>query len=672
MKQFILIICAGINLLSFGQNTAPVAVDDTIFFTYGEAHMNDSIKLDVDFILNDHDVDGNTLKVESIIYSGQNQLTANIPIDYVIWLHYYPSLNYSGTESFEYVIRDNGVPVKYDTGIVTLTVIRKSFENLTINNINATIDKDALFIDPTRAGKGFESPKSGGVNTIYGSNIWITGLHNGSVHSNIRVYGSSLGSYSGNSGPVSNVSHTDSLFNTKWDRVWKVSNHQIDWHMNHWNDVGYQPVQELLDWPAHGNITKGEAANLAPFVDHNNDQVYNPYDGDYPLIKGDEAIYFIYNDGKSQISLHPMITEVHGMAYAFGCNDSALMHTVFVDYKIYNRSNKTYFSTRVGMWSDIDLGSSFDDYVQSDVDRSLFFTYNGNDYDAVFKNNPGAQAVMILRGLKQDNDGVDNMVGIGAGESINGSGFGDGVVDNESWGMEYFQYYTNSFGVVLSDPQVEWEYNNYLSGKWKDGSSIIHGGNGHHSSITTSPISTKYMFPDTSDSQLYGTGGIVVPTWNDASVQMPGDRRGVASTGPVTFAPGDAIELTYAFVLGRDYAITGAQAGVDNMLKRVDSVRSYYNQGKLNPCGFPLNINAIDEVVDCEIYPNPAREVIHIKMKKMELVNIELFDGTGKILWSKRVNQMNVSISMSQFSNGIYFVKVSSKDRVRVEKIIKR
>lgn len=672
MKQFIFIICAGINLLAFGQNTAPVAVNDTIYLTYGEAHVLDSIKLNLDFMLNDYDLDGNQLRVESIIYNGQNQLTATKPIDYILWLHYYPGLNYSGTESFEYILRDNGSPVMYDTGTVTITVLQKSFEYLTINNIKATIDKDALFIDPSRQGKGFESPKINGVNSIYGANLWISGLHNSSVHSNIRTYGSSLGVYSGNSGPVSNVSHTDSLFNTRWDRVWKISAHQIDWHIDHWNDAGYQPAQELLDWPAHGNITEGEAANLAPFVDHNNDQVYNPNDGDYPMIKGDEAVYFIYNDGHSEISLHPMLAEVHGMAYAYGCSDSALMNTVFVDYKIYNRSNKTYFTTRIGMWSDIDLGNAMDDYVECDVDRSMFFVYNGNDFDQKYMDNPGAQAVVLLKGAKQDDDGLDNNVGIGPGETINGVGFGDGIADNEHWGMEYFQYYTNTFGSVLSDPQVEWEYDYYLSGKWKDGTSIVYGGNGHHTSVPPNPIPTKYMFPDQSDSQFYGTAGVSVPAWNDPSVQMFGDRRGVASTGPMTFAPGDAIELTYAFVLGRDYSITGANAGVDNMLERVDSVRSYYSNGKLSACGFPLNTEEIDDANEVKVYPNPTSGVVNIVLENNEEVYIELIDGTGKVLWSQKGSQMNTAINMRQFSNGIYFIKVRSKDMIRVEKIIKR
>ncbi len=551
---------------------------------------------------------------------------------------------------------------------------QSTYEYLSINNIKATISKNALFVDPSRIGKGFESPKNNGVNSIYGANIWISGLHNGSVYSNIRTYGSDLGLYSGNSGPVSNTSHTDSLFNTKWDRVWKVSAHQIDWHKNHWNDMGYQVPQELLDWPAHGNIVKGESANLAPFVDYNNDQTYNPYDGDYPLIKGDEAIYFIYNDGYSKISLHPMYTEVHGMAYAYGCGDSALMNTIFVDYKIYNRSNKTYNSTRVGMWSDIDLGYAQDDYVECDVDRSMFFVYNGNDYDLEYLDNPGAQAVMLLKGAKQDDDGIDNNIGIGAGETVNGIGFDDGIIDNEYWGMEYFQYYKNGLGSnpAVSGPQLELDYNYYLSGRWKDGSHVVHGADGHHSSVSQNPINTKYMFPDNSDSQNYGTGGIQVPVWNDPLVHFPGDRRGVASTGPVTFAPGDAIELTYAFVLGRDYNVTGAQAGVDVMLERVDSVRSYYAQGKLTPCGFPLSVDHKDPEIGMEIYPNPTRNIVYVNLEKSENVRIDILDAAGKVLQTRKVNQSNVTIDLAQFSNGIYFIKVHSKDKVSVERIVKR
>lgn len=70
------------------------------------------------------------------------------------------------------------------------------------------------------------------------------------------------------------------------------------YHQNNRASSGYQPIEVIANWPAHGDVSKGQAYYLAPFVDNNNDGDYNPLDGDYPKIKGQQAIYYIYNDNK--------------------------------------------------------------------------------------------------------------------------------------------------------------------------------------------------------------------------------------------------------------------------------------------------------------------------------------------------------------------------------------
>lgn len=677
MKNFLLLLLIGIQFQVLSQNTAPVADDRSEFYRYDYMYLDSGYSTEVTLRIdqNNFDADGDSIFIDTIIYTGSNSLNQNS--NFKVRVYYRPIYGFVGTDSFKYVIRDNGTPVKYDTGIVTLIVMRKPFEILDANNVRAKVHKSVLF----EVG-GFIAPKNSGVSSIFSTNMWMVGQNNGSIYSNIRLIaptmtsgGDPISIYTSNCGPVSNNSHTDSLYNTKWDRVWKVSQHQIDWHLMHYTNSGYVVPQELLDWPAHGNVVNGEAANLAPFVDHNNDQVYNPYDGDYPLIKGDQAIYFIYNDGHSPISLNPMQSEVHGMAYVFDCPDSSLQNTVFVDYKIYNRSNRTYDSTYIGIWNDTDLGNAQDDYVQCDVDRSLFYTFNGDDYDddnsgqKGFGNHPGALAVMFLKGAKMDDDGLDNTFGIGTNESVNGVGFGDGIVDNEYRGMEFFVY----DGSPLSLPSTENEYYNVLRGKWKDGSSLIYGGTGYPYSGGGPWVNAKYKYPGTSDTYHYGTGGVAMSNWTELTHgNVPADRRGIASTGPVTFAPGDAIELTYAFVFGRDHVNQGAQAGVTVMLERADSIRSYFDQGLLSACGFPVSVKEQKEMEDeVLIYPNPANQFIHIELPQSEEIKIEILDSAGKLFISKLGNGKVNEIDLSSLSKGIYLVQVTSKSGKTTQKIIK-
>ena len=177
------------------------------------------------------------------------------------------------------------------------------------------------------------------------------------------------------------------------------------------------------------------------------------------------------------------------------------------------------------MFTDFDIGNPEDDYVGCDVDRSTFYGYNG---DSIDQNNgagfgygayPPYQGVSFLKGAKQDDDGIDNAFGIAPYESINGYGFGDGITDNEHWGMEYFLFYHRGGGLFPGDgdPVNEQEEHYYLSGKWRDGNSFVYGGNGHPSSGGTVPA--KYMFPDASDTYHYGTGGVAQAPWSEFNAQ---------------------------------------------------------------------------------------------------------------------------------------------------------
>ena len=669
MKHILLMLFIGFFSNLYSQNNAPNAVDDTIYFSFAEIHEIDSFKINNVFLGNDNDIDGHTIRLHDIIYSGPNSLVPFIPTSQIFWLIYRPSIGFFGTETFHYVIRDNGTPIMYDTGTVTMVINPKDYEVLDANNIQPTISKDVLFSSSNGTLQGFEAPVGSGIHSVFAANLWITGSNNGIVHSNIRDFGTD---HLSKSGPVSDISHTGTSAVSQWDRVWKVSKHQIDYHLANWTTQGYQPPQELLDWPAHGIIIKGEEQFLAPYVDVNHDTLYNPYDGDYPIIKGDQAIYFIYNDGGSTISVTPMFAEVHGMAYAFSCQDSALQNTIFVDYKIYNRSQNTYDSTFVGMWSDMDLGHPQDDYVQCDVMRNLFFMFNGDDFDdsnafsSGYENHPASQGVVILKGAKQDDDGFDNNFGIGSKESVNGFGFGDGVPDNELWGMEFFTFSINS---TINNPNTEEEFRFVQLNHDIQGNQLVMDFNG-----TGTLIPYKYMFTGISDPYFYGTDGIPIPPFTEISQgNTPADRRLLASTGPVTFAPGDVIELTYAFVFGRDYVNTGAQAGVTNMLERVDSIQSYYDQGMLSACGFPLAVKSQTKVnTDLNVYPNPTQNVVNIEQQKANDIKVDVIDATGKLVLTTTGQNQLTTIDLSGYTNGLYFIKVSSDEGFKVTKMIKK
>ncbi len=111
----------------------------------------------------------------------------------------------------------------------------------------------------------------------------------------------------------------------------------------------YTIPNSILNWPGNGDISQNQDVLLAPFVDVNGDNIYSPSAGDYPLIKGDQAIFSVFNDsylphqgsGGASIGL-----EIRLMAYAYGtgtlvANNPYLNYTTF---SLYSRQSITISS----------------------------------------------------------------------------------------------------------------------------------------------------------------------------------------------------------------------------------------------------------------------------------------------------------------------------------------
>ncbi|MBK9456642.1 MAG: hypothetical protein IPO24_14170 [Bacteroidetes bacterium] len=104
--------------------------------------------------------------------------------------------------------------------------------------------------------------------------------------------------------------------------------------------------------------------------------IYDPENGDYPIIRGDKAAYFIFNDDAdihTETDGAKLKLELHGMAYAFDApEDSALNNTLFINYSIINRSLIDYTQFQVGVFTDFNVGAFDDDYVGCDTTLNMF------------------------------------------------------------------------------------------------------------------------------------------------------------------------------------------------------------------------------------------------------------------------------------------------------------
>ncbi|MGB0176500.1 MAG: hypothetical protein ACPF9D_05000, partial [Owenweeksia sp.] len=341
-------------------------------------------------------------------------------------------------------------------------------------------------------------------NLIYAQSLWIGGFDSDdTLHLSQHTYGTSALEFL--PGPISSDPNAYDTYN----HIYPVKLQTISDFVNG-NTTGIP--SEIANWPAHGNTAFGEAANLAPFVDVDNDGTYDPSMGDYPDIKGDEALFIMYND---QVNSKGLGIEIHLMLYGFhtgGVEDSIL----YLDYKIFNRSAEGYADVYLSSFVDFDLGNSIDDLPGSNISADAIFCYNGDDIDNGpngFGNQPASCGVRILKGPTADLfDGVDNdKDGCVDGVLINGicqpenAAAGIREFYKMSSSMVYFR--TGSGGTSnTTDPRDPFENYNYMRSLWKNGNNLVietpsgfgNTGNGDGYTPDGSGTKTNYIFPGNS------------------------------------------------------------------------------------------------------------------------------------------------------------------------------
>ncbi len=342
------------------------------------------------------------------------------------------------------------------------------------------------------------------------------------------------------------------------------------------------------------------------------------------VIKGDQTVWWVFND-KGNIHTETggaaVGMEIRGQAFAFATNDE-VNNMTFYSYEIINRSTFTLTQTYFSQWVDPDLGYAWDDYTGCDVERGLGYVYNGFPIDGTgqveaYGEHPPAIGVDFFQGPYMDPDGFDNPSFKGDGidgpsffgscdivdqdgiiipmeygpegakeidtfkvvaAAINGVNFGDGIKDNERFGMRRFVYHNNtSTNPATTDPRYAPEYYNYLRGIWKDNTKMIYGGTAHVNDANAVGPETDFMFPGDTDKCNWGTGGVPPNDgfnqdgkyWTEETQgNQPGDRRFMQSAGPFTLEPGAVNYITVGIPWAR--ATTGGAWASVELLRVVD------------------------------------------------------------------------------------------------------
>ena len=495
---------------------------------------------------------------------------------------------------------------------------------LSFNNVRALIENGgSMWQDRTVNQASYEVPAGGGVSSMYAGSLWLGGLDgDGQLHVAAQTYGS-LGS-DFFPGPLSEMAaQTTGSQCQEYDEIHLVTRQEVVRHLAYHEAVadgleavqfpnGYDTPASFQSWPAHGNLAQGQAPNLAPFVDFDSDGVYDPESGDCPgfdvlaqsscpenfadFLHGDECHFWIFNDVgnvHSESGGAPLGVEIQAQAWGWAANLESVSNATFYTFNIINRSSNSYSDFNTGWWADPDVGSANDDYVGCDVSRGLGYAYNGDAIDepssssSGYGTTPPAIGIDFVLGLKEDADGLDNVLSDDVDDALengglvypgSGSGFGDGIADNERRGMKHFLYYTNSNNPINGQPTAPQHYHNYMNGVWKNGQPLVYGGDGVTSASGANlDIEASFMFPGESDPHHAGTQGVAVEPWSDATgANPPGDRRFVMSMGPVNLEPGGKNDFTMAALWARAEG-GGPEASVEVLRAACDEVQALFD-----------------------------------------------------------------------------------------------
>ncbi len=556
---------------------------------------------------------------------------------------------------------------------------------LELNNVRALIHTGGDMWWDLQGLPRYEIPKDSRKTALFAGSIWIGGTDvNGQLKlAAIQFRSGGVDYWTGpliTSGP--NRGTTTSEVCLAYDKHFVINRNEVA-EFRAWYNAdpetraedypGYAIPSSILNWPAHGDVAAGYDYYLAPFKDVDGDGYYDPYAGDYPFFDldqelpcgtsreqrlprlfGDQTLWWVYNDRgnvHTETNGDAIGMEIRAQAFAFSTNDE-LNDMTFGNYALINRSTYTLIETYFGVWTDADMGYAFDDYVGCDVNRGLGYLYNGEAIDGTGQFNayggpsppPPAIGVDFFEGPYQDADGLDNPTSWVNGElicdgnimngNINGLNFGDGIVDNERWGMRRFVFYNNGDG-PLGNPNDAFQYYNYLRGIWRDGSPMFYGGTGHSSGPSTTTIQTDFMFPSATDPCGWGQQGLVMPSWDETTENNPpNDRRFLQSAGPFTLEPGAVNDITVGMVWARAQGGTPyssveevkiaddkAQLLFDNCFKVVDG-----------PDSPELTIIELDRQLVFHIFnlPSSNNYMEGYEEKDFTIVDIDV-DGDGQV-----------------------------------------
>lgn len=481
---------------------------------------------------------------------------------------------------------------------------------LQYNNAGGIItDAGIFFADLGTQLPGYEIPEGSDRNIIYSSAFWFGGKDVGGqvklAAQNIYNQGSDLWPGALTVDGTANVVTPNPLGQT----IWNVSRAEILNHISNYNQPGYVTPFNIENWPANGDVSMNQSAQLAPYVDLNMNGLYEPELGEYPCIKGDQTVYTIMND-KQNVHYsggEPLGIEVHFMFYQFASND-ALDNTTFADVHVFNRGTQTIYDFTTSFMMDGDLGGPSDDFVGCDTTRNLAYQYNGDDFD-------------------------EGMAGI--------TGYGS---NPPSFGIMCLSDSISSFrSFNITDPAASGaaEILNLMSGLNSDGSPILNN----------TAQETRFQFYDNPNNIL---------GWSEvSSSNAPGDRRSLVSVTQPVLSPFTSVQYSFAIVYSRD-GLSNLD-NVNELMTVADEIQTYYDVNLVGECESVLGSTELN-LNNVTVFPNPSQGTFNVFMDGQDIEQIVVRDMTGREVYRTLNLGQHANVQLNT-APGIYTIEIQSNAR---------
>lgn len=439
------------------------------------------------------------------------------------------------------------------------------------------------------------------------------------------------------SGPVAPQYDMDYL--RKYDRVWVVDRDEIKAHELNFAKPNYSAPEAILNWPANRSGTHGAAVDLAPFSDRNNNGVYEPEFGDVPLIRGDRALYFIFNDHRSlrdyNYGAESFGVEVHGMIYTYRNQNSLLDSVFFLNYRVVNRSEVTIDSLLMSFSMHHRIGSIYDDALGSDSILGMSYYYNLDNID---DSTSGFGPAPPALGLVQLNNPLRGFI----------------VHDPPlSFSMSNRRY-PDSLPLYLQYLKAKWPNGNRIRVENPDGILGLNNGDGFIQSDAGQ--ASNFVFNDAYN-------------W----FQSPYDNRlwvGINLLSvPQSLHPGESFCVDLALVPKR---AENRGAGTEHLqsLYMVKDAIERLKLLNLDNTACLMNEMSLVYSENIGVYPNPTTGMLYLSIPETGFAEeLILYDTNGRVV-KREYGVWRMDIS--NLSAGIYFLSVRSRAGVEVLKVLKR